>query len=258
MSLNRDNLLLEIRIDASNPRLLEGLEIWLQLGLLSDAQVRELSRNSLICRRPTPVVAPTSQPQPTNISPLTQPTLAEPVPFWVSISQSLKSGISVRWLLFLGVFMVVVSSGLLVASKWEEFPATGQYLVLFGYTLVFWLVSRWTKQKPNLTLTAQTLGIVTLLLVPINFWAMDGFSLWTEPLGWVTMIISTVTFTLIIQGSGLFSSVPLLLVCYLQWGWHWDKWPLFAVYLGTLATVADTVTVYRAQKENSQKSLQLS
>jgi len=85
---------------------------------------------------------------------------------------------------------------------------------------------------------------------------MDGFKLWTEPWGWVTMIIATVILTLIIQGAGLFSSVPLLLVCYLQWGWYWDKLPLFAVYLGTLATVADTV--YRAQKENSQKSLQLS
>ena len=257
MSLNRDNLLLEIRIDGSNPRLLEGLEIWLQLGLLSDAQVRELSRNSLICPWQTPVVAPISQPQPAK-SPLTLPQSAEPVPFWMTISQSLKSGISVRWLLFLGVFMVVVSSGLLVASKWKDFPATGQYLVLFSYTLIFWLVSRWTKQKPNLTLTAQTLGIVTLLLIPINFWAMDGFKLWTESWGWVTMIIATVILTLIIQGAGLFSSVPLLLVCYLQWGWYGDKLPLFAVYLGTLATVADTVTVYRAQKENSQKSLQLS
>ena len=135
MSLNGDNLLLEIRIDGSNPRLLEGLEIWLQLGLLSDAQVRELSRNSLICPWQT-VVAPISQPQPAK-SPLTLPQSAEPVPFWMTISQSLKSGISVRWLLFLGVFMVVVSSGLLVASKWKDFSATGQYLVLFSYTLIF-------------------------------------------------------------------------------------------------------------------------
>ena len=31
-----------IQADSSNPRLLEGLEVWLNLGLLSDAQVRQI------------------------------------------------------------------------------------------------------------------------------------------------------------------------------------------------------------------------
>jgi hypothetical protein len=46
--------------------------------------------------------------------------------------QSLAEELSVRWLLFLGVFLVVLSSGVVAASQWERFPAVGQYGVLFA------------------------------------------------------------------------------------------------------------------------------
>ncbi len=265
-SSNQDRLRLTINLNASNPQLLEGLETWLQLGLLSHAQVKELSNNYLTCPLPTPVIASTPKP-----SPKFSPPEPEPVPLLVRISQSLKSGISVRWLLLLGVFMVVISSSLLVASNWALFPATAQYLVLFGYTLVFWLVSQWTKQRANLTLTAQSLGIVTLLLVPINFWAMDGFGLGGSPWGWGAIAITTPILTLILgkfRGMGFFSSLSLFLICYLQWGWSFASWPLMAVYLATLATVGETVgkTMWhrhlacatKEKKKDSEKAFQLS
>jgi len=261
-SSNQDSLRLTINIHASNPQLLEGLETWLQLGLLSHAQVKELSNNYLTCPLPTPVIASTPKP-----SPKFSPPQPKPVPLLVRISQSLKSGISVRWLLLLGVFMVVISSSLLVASNWALFPATAQYLVLFGYTLVFWLVSQWTKQRANLTLTAQTLGIVTLLLVPINFWAMDGFGLGGSPWGWGAIAITTPILTLILakfRGMGFFSSLSLFLICYLQWGWSFAPWPLMAVYLATLATVGETMwhrhlaCDTKKKKKDSEKVFQLS
>ncbi|MFO0172536.1 MAG: hypothetical protein ACK51W_08640, partial [Aphanizomenon sp.] len=93
-----------------------------------------------------------------------------------SMLQSWGEELSVRWLLFLGVFLVVLSSGVLAASQWERFPAVGQYGVLFAYTLSFCGFTLWAGKQSNLRLTAQTLLIVTLLLVPINFWAMDSFS----------------------------------------------------------------------------------
>ena len=92
--------------------------------------------------------------------------------------------------------MVVVSSGVLAASQWEKFPAAGQYGVLLAYTLTFWAIGSWAKKQSNLHLTAQTLQEVTLLLVPINFWAMDTFGLWRYPWDWAVAIVSGIYFDL--------------------------------------------------------------
>ena len=43
---------LEIRINATNPLLLEGLETWLKLGLINEAQVRKISQQYLSCSLP--------------------------------------------------------------------------------------------------------------------------------------------------------------------------------------------------------------
>lgn len=151
--------------------------------------------------------------------------------------------ISVRWLLFLGVFMVVVSSGLLAASQWQKFPAAGQYGVLLAYTLVFWGVSYWAAAQPSLRLTAQTLQLVTLLLVPVNFWAMDGFGLWGDSPGWLTAAIATAALTgitvLLFKNQQSLSrrySINSLALSYLHWGWNLPGFPLLAVYLGIVGT----------------------
>ena len=50
MSLPLDHpLKFEIRLPSSHPQLLEGLDIWLRLGLISDTQVRQLCREFLVC-----------------------------------------------------------------------------------------------------------------------------------------------------------------------------------------------------------------
>ena len=190
----------EIRLPSSHPHLLEGLEIWLRLGLISDTQVRQLCREFLVC---TVVLQPQPEAE-TKVAFVTsdavqelpiaalqsssgrQPQQKPAKPNFIStMLQSLGAELSVRWLLFLGVFLVVVSSGVLAASQWERFPASGQYGVLFAYTLIFWGLSFWATRQSNLRLTAQTLLIVTMLLVPVNFWAMDSFRLWQNPLDWI-------------------------------------------------------------------------
>ncbi len=81
----------------------------------------------------------------------------------------MREELSVPWLLFPEVFLVVLSSGVLAASQWERFPAIGQYGVLLAYTFNFDYFTFWAGKQTNLKLTAQTLLIVTLLLVPVNF-----------------------------------------------------------------------------------------
>ncbi|MDM9583696.1 DUF2157 domain-containing protein [Nostoc sp. GT001] len=261
-------LKIEIRLPSSHPQLLEGLDIWLRLGLISDAQVRQLCREFLVCavvlqpqaEAQTKVVFATSDPvQQLPIAALQsssgkqlQQKPAKPN-FIGTMLQSLGAELSVRWLLFLGVFLVVVSSGVLAASQWARFPAAGQYGVLFAYTLSFWGLSFWATRQNNLRLTAQTLLIATLLLVPVNFWAMDSFKLWQNPVDWIVVAIACPTLTaitvLLSKNRTIFTNlhpgklplVNILGLSYLHWGWQLKGFPLIAVYLATIATTIITV-----------------
>jgi hypothetical protein len=260
----------EIKLPSSHPHLLEGLDIWLRLGLISDTQVRQLCRESLVCTvvlQPQPqaeakVAFVTSDPvQQLPVAALQsnsrrQPQQELPVKpnFLSTMLQSLGAELSVRWLLFLGVFLVVVSSGVLAASQWERFPASGQYGVLFAYTLSFWGLSFWATRQNNLRLTAQTLLIATLLLVPVNFWPMDSFRLWQNPVDWIVVAIAWPTLTaitvLLYKNRTIFpnlynrAKLPLaniLGLSYLHWGWQFPGFPLIAVYLAMLGTTIITV-----------------
>jgi hypothetical protein len=268
--LAQTQISLKLTIPTSHPKLLAGLEELLHSGLISEARVRQLSSN-LVCPLPQPTVISTSsvstpslgQRFPNRDTDFAPEEPAIPIrkqphhqPSWIEQRwQSLQAELSLRWLLFLGVFMVVVSSGVLAASQWQNFPAAGQYAVLLGYTLSFWGISYWAGKQSNLRLTAQTLQIVTLLLVSVNFWAMDGFRLWSHPLNWImvafaSVVLSAITFFLWKREQS--SPLPILNylgLSYLHWGWSFPGFPLIAVYLGIGGTIA---TFYAAcRKRNS-------
>ncbi|MEQ8465501.1 DUF2157 domain-containing protein [Coleofasciculus sp. E1-EBD-02] len=236
---------IELTVSASNPKLLEGLDTWLRLGLISDAQVKQLGRIYLSCRLPEPEIAPLPSRPPSR---KVEPKVEEPVATVSPVSriwQSWQEELSVRWLLFLGVFLVVVSSGVLAATQWQNFPPAGQYGVLWTYTIVFWGISLWAGKRSNLKLTSQTLQLIALLLVPVNFWAIDGFGLWRHPWEWIVVGVAALSLTGItvinssIQTNSfrLTSRASLILwLSYLHWGWNWSQVPLVAVYLGVIGT----------------------
>lgn len=273
---------------ASHPELLRGLDAWLQLGLLSETEVKQLCSQYLVCQlkeletdRTKEELAPayiSTQKVPALSTPAALPSTAKNVGeppispqtpnFIVQVLHSLVAEISVVWLLFLGVFMVVVSSGVLAASQWEKFPAAGQYGVLLAYTLIFWAIGSWANRQENLQLTAQTLQGVTLLLVPINFWAMDTFGLWRYPGDWIVAIAAAIILTWItiriinyqyrlFAGKNVARSIAInhLGLSYLHWGWAWASFPLAAVYLGTVGTAA--ATVYQVRQQDLQSCSQL-
>ncbi|MFM2064438.1 MAG: hypothetical protein RLZZ507_4109 [Cyanobacteriota bacterium] len=273
MSSSRDPLLkIELRIPSSHPQLLEGLDIWLRLGLISDAKVRQICQTYLVCAvilqaelQPQLEYQPQEVLTNYNISkpliatlPLEPQTPPQPN-FITSMLQSLGEELSVRWLLFLGVFLVVLSSGVLAASQWEKFPAIGQYGVLLAYTLTFGGFTFWAGKQDNLKLTAQTLLIVTWLLVPVNFWAMDSFNLWNNPINWLVLAIaslflSTIT-VLLAKNRTIINNLPsgklpflnILGLSYLHWGWKISGFPLIAVYIAMVGTTL--ITVYQQLKQ---------
>lgn len=244
---------------------MEGLDIWLRLDLISHAQVRRLSQTYLSCPLPHPVIA-TPKPVPeVTASPVSSlpskpdpPLVPTPSPSPLSqIWHSLKDELSVRWLLFLGVFLVVVSSGVLAATQWQNFPAAAQYAVLWTYTIVFSFGSVWAGRQRSLQLTARTLRLITLLLVPVNFWAMDSFGLGRHPGEWVVVAIAAFTLSAVTvihpemrnHSSRFVSFASLLLwLSYLHWGWQWSSFPLVAVYLGMVGTALFLPTRYASPR----------
>lgn len=246
MSSQPDPVLrIELSVKASHPQLLEGIDVWLRLGLINQAQVKKLSQTYLTCLIPVPVATqivalPSDIDWESDIQGAEIPTPSPVALMW----QSLWDELSVRWLLFLGVFLVVVSSGVLAATQWQNFPVVAQYGVLWAYTVIFWGGSVWALQQRNLQLTAQTLRLITLLLMPVNFWAMDSFGLWRNPLEWVVIAFAAVTLTTItllhqeLRNHHLIASNATLILglSYLHWGWHWLGFPVIAVYLGAVGT----------------------
>ncbi|NMF66971.1 DUF2157 domain-containing protein [Brasilonema octagenarum] len=284
MSPNFDSSLkIEIKLASNNPELLHGLDIWLRLGLISDTQVKQICREFLVCRvELQPQTLPEPQAETLHATSLLQddalPTAKKPNVL-ARMLQSLGEELSVRWLLFLGMFLVVVSSGVLAASQWQRFPPSGQYGVLLAYTLSFWGISFWAGRQSHLSLTTRTLLIVTLLLVPVNFWAMDSFNLWQNPLNWVVIAIASITLsaiTFLFCNNRLFSTyqparklslVNILALSYLHWGWQIPGFSLIAVYLATVGTTLATIyhtrhpqrqTIVKVEDQKTELGISLS
>ena len=201
-SENNDRLLsIEVYVKASHPELLNGLDRWLQLGLISHTQAIEICRQNLSCALPESKTVGNTNIKITTkddsqdrklIEATSQPSVIS------SIWQGFLDELSIRWLLFLGIFLVVISSGVLAASQWENFPMFGQYLILLVYTLGFWGIGFWSYKQDNLKLTSQTLSAIAILLIPVNCWALNRFDLGNSIWEWITLITSLIILTTIV------------------------------------------------------------
>ncbi|GBF79124.1 hypothetical protein [Aphanothece sacrum] len=248
---------LEIKVNSSHESLLIGLDAWLQLELLTDNQINKISQNYLTCTISSPVITPqtTREWREERIQP---PTRQRSVSRIGQMMQSLMAELSVIWLLLLGIFMVVISSGVIAANNWQNVPILGQYAILWLYTLGFWAASVWTNKQPHLRLTSQALRLVTLLLVTVNFWAMDSFYLWHTPLGWLIMSIaalslSFLTIKLFKNASSGWPLINHLGLSYIHWGWTIPGMPLIATYAGVIGTTLITLTVPQPTLETENR-----
>ena len=256
-----------INIDKNHPQILEGLDIWLRLGLISNDEVKQLCQKYLSTPLPQPQIVKkeklitntkTTQKQ-IDLQPTIPNTSTAKSPNLITqLLQSLMAELSLRWLLFLGLFLVVVSSGLLAASQWQKFPPSAQYLVLLAYTLCFGTATVWTRKTKKLQLTSQTLRLVTLLLVPVNFWAIDGLGLWNNIGEYLIVVFASFFLTTIViyfhktpnVSIKWISIAPLNLLglSYLHYGWRVYGFPILAIYLSVIGTAIATIFHNQSQK----------
>ena len=235
---------LELQIDPSDPELLATLDRMGRSGMLDRSQILQIASSCLSADIPWKAL-------PAAILTLDSPAIQAPTPVKIpspvqTIWQNLKDELSVRWLLFLGVFLVILSSGVLAATQWSLFPAWGQYGLLWLYTIGFWIVGAWARRQDGLRLTANTLQVVTLLLIPVNFWAIDSFGLWHQPFELVTASVAGIGLVGVIyikhrqqrgrtnaDRSGWLLGTYLVLSC-LNLGWQIPYWSAIAIYIGAI------------------------
>ena len=255
----------ELMLLDDHPELLNGLDSWLKLGLISDNEVKRWAKRYLVSAMPeVDTMAPLAKVINSENSgqfirnddvPASRRdrNLATSKPFSessfetspdASIVTRILSGfmaeLGVMWLLFLGVFLVVISSAVLASLQWNNVSTIGQYGILWAYTVAFGGAALWTATHENLRLTSQMLRAATLLIVPVNFWMMDGFQLWRSPIGIVISVVAGLLL-FVVQSLLLRSQSRLLQANYvglslLHWGWMIPGFPIGAVYAGTIGT----------------------
>lgn len=169
------------------------------------------------------------------------------VPTSASIStpeffRSFRAELSVLWLALVGVFLVLISSVVLAASVWDGLGTIGQYGLLWLYTLGFGGMALWLRSKDNVPLTTLMLQVVTVLLIPVNFWTMDQLGLWSQELP-VLPLFAGLTLTGLNFGVQGRAAMPwglglVLLLPWLQSGWQNNLAIYSTVYGGSLLTTA--------------------
>ncbi|NEO86493.1 MAG: hypothetical protein F6J87_19865 [Spirulina sp. SIO3F2] len=304
-----NELSLNLKVQRNHPELLEGLEVWLQLGLISDAKVRAFCQQNLTCRRPR-VSAWVTPPKPARsqtssikaepssvpvlksspqqaadrlIQPSQTPSKRDEKPSIAALKPSQEQGsdrltqllqsfiteLNVLWLMLLGVFMVVVSSGVLAATRWRYLTPAGQYGLLFAYTLVFAAVAYDLNRRPKLQLTARMLRGTTLTLIPVNFWMIDQLNLFRSGEGWLVGVSAAFSLTVIMvvllslnrgtTSSPAWAQLSILNsvgLSWLHWGWGYSDWPGLALHSGMVVT--GLILIYQDYKWGDRSLISIS
>jgi len=76
---------------------------------------------------------------------------------------------NIKWVLGVGMLILLGSSVLLVSAHWATYTPVWKYLIFLTYTAAIFAVGQWTRHRLALVRTGTVLQILTLLLVPVTF-----------------------------------------------------------------------------------------
>jgi len=99
-----------------------------------------------------------------------------PVPRRRSAGSALRAALLAldtrRVLLFLGTFLLVMSSLTLVIFNWSSLPPLVQLAILAGTTTAIWAGGAWMARRPDLATAGGNLQLVAALLMPVVGFAL--------------------------------------------------------------------------------------
>ena len=76
---------------------------------------------------------------------------------------------NIKWMLVVGMMILLASSLLLVSAHWTTCTPIWKYLIFLSYTVTIFVVGEWTGSRLGLRRTGTVLQSLTVLLVPISF-----------------------------------------------------------------------------------------
>jgi hypothetical protein len=97
---------------------------------------------------------------------------AEPRSLLVRFPDGFFQEQNIKWVLAIGMMLLVGSSLMLVTTHWEEYTPVWKYLILLGYTGLILLAGQWSYWRLSLPRTGNILLAVMVLLLPITFLAL--------------------------------------------------------------------------------------
>jgi hypothetical protein len=144
-------------------------------------------------------------------------------PLLVRFCDSFLQERGIRWVLALGVLVLLGSSLLLVTAKWEHATAVWKYVIFLGYTAALFGAGEWAYHRLGLRRTGLVLQGLTVLLVPILFlglgWGLaeerDGFALAARLILGVATLVFSLVAGMRIFGHFLRGAQPTFLASYL-------------------------------------------
>jgi hypothetical protein len=101
---------------------------------------------------------------------------------------------NIKWMLALGVFILLASSLLLVAPGWGEATAAWKCFVFLGYAAAAYLAGEWTYHRLGLRKTGTVFLGLTVLLIPILCLALGRTIELHNPLTLAPLALGTVGF----------------------------------------------------------------
>ncbi len=106
--------------------------------------------------------APPPSPAPTGPASTVTPRMAPP-----SLVAALLARGTRRTLLFLGSFLLLISSLTLVIFSWSSMVPVLQLAILGGTIGVLWALGEWLQRRPDLGAAGQNLQLLAALLIPV-------------------------------------------------------------------------------------------
>ncbi len=90
---------------------------------------------------------------------------------------------NIKWLLAIGVAILLGSSVMLVNSHWNSLGEAWKYLILVGYVGAIHAAAQWSFHSMGLRKTGTVLMGLTVLLIPLTFicWHLFVMGNWLEP-----------------------------------------------------------------------------
>ncbi len=133
---------------------------------------------------------------------------------------------NIKWVLGLGMLILLGSSAMLIGSNWAGYSPTWKYLTMLGYTAVFAVAGLWANGGLGLKKTGAALMGLTVLMFPVLFFGLHqideggrGQAFGVLQSGWgISLLSVTITscwlITKRIFGQFLGGSQPTFLLAY--------------------------------------------